>query len=314
MRIAQMTEAEVPAVLTAWGSALTHDVVTEARFRQVVLGDPNYEPEAVQVAWEADGSVAGLAAFLVRRTVAGKDGCGQRYEFGNGFLKAFFVVEGERGEQAADLLLRAGEAYCAAAGKTAIGVVGYAGPYLFPGIDVRYERLGAVLAKRGYRDVRTIEDVAVDLRGAHLPKLLARAWERVGSTVELLTWTPDLLPLMQRLVKEGDQPQWFGAGWESRYAEADPHVLALRQGDRFVGWARFHPQEPEGWFGPIMTLPEVRGKGYGNLLLLESMVRARAEGTDSMTAGWAATGFYVTNGWHICRRYAVFRKELGEGR
>ncbi|MFB3882236.1 MAG: GNAT family N-acetyltransferase [Armatimonadota bacterium] len=310
MRISPLSDSDVPAVLDAWHSVLVYDRIPESEFGRVILNDPNYEPEAVLVAKGSDGGVVGLASFLVRRTVPGGDGCGQDYEFDRGFLKAFFVAEGEPGERAADLLLETGENYCAAAGKRVVGVVEYAGPYVFPGLDVRYERLIGVLARRGYRDMRTIEDVAVDLRGSHLPGLLRRAWERVGDSVELLTWRPEMLPLLQELVATGDQPQWFPAGWESRYGEADERVLLLRKGAKLVGWARFHPGAPEGWFGPIMTLPSERGNGYGNLLLLESMVRARDQGTEAMSAGWAATGFYVTNGWHISRRYAVLRKEL----
>jgi GNAT superfamily N-acetyltransferase len=310
MQIVPMSEADLPAVLAAWQRELVHDPVTESEFRRVILNDPNYEADAVLVAKDGDGSIAGFASFLVRRTVPGGDGCGQPYEFSQGFLKAFFVVEGETGEQGADLLLEVGESYCAAAGKTAVNVVEYAGPYVFPGLDVRYERLREVLASRSYRDTRTIEDVGVDLRGGHIPGLLQRAWGRVGDSVELLTWRPELLPLLQELVATSDQPQWFAAGWESRYAEANQRVLVLRKGEKLVGWARFHPNAPEGWFGPIMTLPRERGNGYGNLLLLESMVRARDLGTETMSAGWAATGFYVTNGWHITRRYAVLRKDL----
>ena len=310
MRIAPMSEADVPAVLAAWQEELVYDPVVESEFRRVIMNDPNYEPDAVMVAKDGDGSIAGFGSFLVRRTVPGGDGCGQPYEFSQGFLKAFFVVEGESGEQGADLLLEAGESYCAAAGKTAVNVVEYAGPYVFPGLDVRYERLAEVLARRGYQDTGTIEDVEVDLRVRHIPSLLRRTWDRVGDSVQLLTWRPELLPLLQELVATSDQPQWFAAGWESRYAEADERVLVLRKGEKLVAWARFHPRVSEGSFGPIMTLPSERGNGYGNLLLLESMVRARDLGTETMSAGWAATGFYITNGWHITRRYAVLRKDL----
>ena len=309
MRISPISDSDVPAVLAAWHCALVHDQVPESEFRRVILGDGNYEPGAVQVAWD-DGGVAGFAAFLVRRTATGADGCGQHYEFKSGFLKAFFVKEGEAGERAADVLLEAGEAYCAGAGKTEVSVVEYAGPYLFPGIDVRYQRLRCILADHGYRDTRTIEDVAVNLCDPIIARLLEKAWQRVGSSVELLTWRPDLLPQLQELVATGDQPHWFPPGWESRYAEPDERVLVLRKGERLVGWARFRPNVPEGAFGPIMTLPSERGNGYGNLLLLEAMVRSRQQGTVTMSAGWAATGFYVTNGWHITRRYAVLSKEL----
>ncbi|MBN1458810.1 MAG: GNAT family N-acetyltransferase [Armatimonadetes bacterium] len=57
-------------------------------------------------------------------------------------------------------------------------------------------------------------------------------------------------------------------------------------------------------------LPRERGRGYGALLLLECMRRARDEGAHTMWAGWANTGFYVACGWHVCRRFAVLVKEL----
>jgi GNAT superfamily N-acetyltransferase len=92
-------------------------------------------------------------------------------------------------------------------------------------------------------------------------------------------------------------------------------VLALRYDGEILGWAQYWPSTPRAGFGPILVLPRARGNGYGALLLLECMVRARRDGSATMWAGWANTGFYVANGWHITRRYAVLHKQLpGEQR
>ncbi len=315
MYIASMSDEDLHDVVLAWNAALPHDRVTEERFRQVMLEDPNYEPESIAVARGNDGSVLGLSACAARRTAKGKDGRGRKAEFGRGYLKGVFVAEGEGEEAAADVLLGAAESYCRGAGKGELWVTQYAGPYLYPGIDVRYERLREVLANHGYRDTWTIEDTAVDLRDPRLEARLTRARARLDTDIDLLTWEPGMLPAMQRFVAEGRQPQWFPPGWESGLSEPRERALILRKGDEILGWAQYWPGRPCASFGPILVLDRARGRGYGSVLLLECMVRARERGAEQMWAGWANTPFYVANGWHITRRYAVLTKELGtEGR
>ena len=144
MYIGSMLEEDLHDVVVAWNAALPHDRVTEERFRQVMLGDPNYEPESITVARGNDGTVLGLSACVARRTAEGKDGRGRKAELRRGYLKGVFVAEGEGEEAAADVLLAGAESYCREAGKEEMWVTQYAGPYLYPGIDVRYERLREV--------------------------------------------------------------------------------------------------------------------------------------------------------------------------
>jgi ribosomal protein S18 acetylase RimI-like enzyme len=311
MYIGSMSEGDLHDVVLAWNAALPHDEVSEERFRQVMLEDPNYEPESILVARGNDGSVVGLSACVARRTAKGKDGRGRKGEFRRGYLKGIFVAESEAEEAAADVLLGAAESYCREAGKEEMWVTQYAGPYLYPGIDVRYERLRETLARHGYRDRWTIEDTAVNLRDPRLAARLARARAALSPKLELLTWEPGMLPAMQRFVAEGEQPQWFPPGWESGFSEPRETALILRKGEEILGWAQYWPRQPRGSFGPILVLERLRGRGYGSILLLECMVRARERGVEQMWAGWANTPFYVANGWHIARRYAVLTKELG---
>jgi GNAT superfamily N-acetyltransferase len=310
MHISQLSDRNLERVVDAWNAALIHDELTLDRFRAVFLEDPNYEPQAVSVMEDDDGGVLGLSACVARRTAEGKDGRGRDYDFGTGFLKGFFVTGGSEGRAVAAQLLAAAEAYCAHAGKDELRITEYAGPYVFPGLDVRYERLRGILAEHGYRDAHTIEDVGADLCDPALASRLAQAQDRAGSSVELATWHPRLLPKMRTFVEEGDQVQWFPRGWEAGFQRPQDNVLVLMQQEEILGWAHFGTARPTAGFGPILVLKRARGNGYGALLLLESMMRARQQGVESMLAGWANTGFYVATGWHITRRYAVLSKSL----
>ena len=305
-----MTPDDLPRVLAAWNQVLIHDQLTEDRFRHVMLGDPNYEPEGVVIAEGPQREVLGLSASVLRRDVLGKDGGGTEWQFRRGFLKAFFVTEGEHAGEAADALLAAAEAYCRQAGKQELTVTIYTGPYVFPGVDLRYDRIYRLLVARGCRDVQTIESVAVDLRDPAHEARLAAVQRRLGPEVEVLTWHPKLLPQMTKFVAEGDMREWFPVGWENRYAEPNELTLILQRDGEILGWARYHPGRPRAGFGPILVLERERSKGYGLRLLLECMIRSRDAGSESMYAGWANTGFYIAAGWHIIERHAVLKKDL----
>jgi len=310
MKIRSMTAHDAPRVLAAWNHVLKHDHLTEQRFRGVMLGDPNYEPEGVLVAEDDAGVVLGFSACVVRREVEGKDGGGGEHDYDRGFLKGFFVVNGKSGAAAAGQLLSRAEAFAAGAGKRLLTVVTYDGPYAYPGVDVRYQRLRRLLARHGYQDFYTIECVAVDLRSPQVDRMLDEVRATLPADITITTWDPAMLPAMRKFVEEGNMPGWFPVDWESSYANPQQTTLILRRGDEILAWAQFRPRHPRASFGPILVLPRVRGNNYGAVLLLESMIRARDAGCLEMFAGWANTGFYVRYGWNIVRRFAVLRKRL----
>jgi GNAT superfamily N-acetyltransferase len=311
MDLHPMTEPDLPRVLSAWNAILIHERLAEQRFRQVMLGDPNYEPEGVLVAKGESGELLGFSACALRREVAGKDGGGSQDDFDRAYLKGFFVVDGDAGDAAAKDLIGAVESYARAAGKQRLTVTEYGAAYVFPGLDVRYERLRGLLMRNGYQDFHTIECVAADLNDPAIPHMLKEAWATMSSEIKLIApWEPSVLPAMRRFVAEVEMPAWFPIGWETRYEQPREHCSVLTKGGEIIAWAQFHPHKPTSGFGPILVLHRERGHNYGGLLLLESMTRAAQLGCERMLAQWANTGFYVRYGWNIVRRFAVLRKAL----
>ena len=310
MIIRPMVADDAARVVAAWNQALKHDHLSEQRFREIMLEDPNCEPEGVLLAESDAGDVLAFSACVVRRDLRGRDGGGGEHNYNRGFLKGFFAVPGTEAAVAARELLSRAEAFASGAGKRFVTVTVYDGPYIFPGIDVRYQRIRRILERSGYQDTYTIECVATDLSSPKVDRMLAGVRATIPSDITIATWDPVMLPAMRTFVAEGDMPGWFPVGWESAYAAPAQTTLILRKGEEILAWAQFHPRHPRAGFGPILVLERERGKNYGAVLLLESMVRSREMGSRSMFAGWANTGFYVRYGWSIIRRFAVLRKEL----
>ena len=305
-----MTEADLPRWSLAWNSVLIHDQASLDHLRHAVLGDPNYEPEGVVVAEDDDGGVLGLSACIVRRTAEGKDGQGDNWEFGVGFLKAFFVLEGADGERAAADLLEASEAFSRAAGKRVVQLTLYSYHYLFPGLDLRYERLRETMSRHAYRDIATIEDVAVDLRGEEVAARLTRYRGRAGSDAEVLTWEPGLLPMMRCFVEEaGRRTGSRSAGRRTTRSRTIPSSSCAATARSSAGRALARA-DARAALGPFSSSRGSAAKATARCCCWSACPAAQARGSPRMTAGWANTGFYVSQGWSIVRRYAVFRKEL----
>jgi ribosomal protein S18 acetylase RimI-like enzyme len=299
---------DIPRVVEAWNRSLVHDTVTQERFEWVILGDPNDEPEGNLIALDRD-KIVGFISAVVRG--------GRPHEKEDGFIRGLSVLDAYWDRGVGERLLERAEAYLVSRGKCAVKVVEYAGGrYFFPGIDLRYTRLLALLAERGYERARdwgeiyTIDDVAVDLTDFEPTAYHVEARKRAAAIgVTITTYHPSMLDKMRIFVEKLDYGHWFPAGWEDGFGASGHTLVALKEA-AIVGWANYRPDEVDGAFGPIGVLTAFRGHGIGTCLLLESMLRMVELGTPQATAGWAETGFYLKSGWHICRQYAAFQKEL----
>lgn len=303
-----LAEPDIPKVVEAWNRSLVHDPITQERFEWVILDDPNYEPEGNVIALDQD-EVVGFVSTVARG--------GRPHEKDYGFVKGLFVLDAYWDRGVGERLLTQAEAYLVSRGKRAVKVVEYTGGrYFFPGIDLRYERLLALFAERGYERLRdwgeiyTIDDVAVDLTDFEPTAYHIEARKRVAAIgVKITPYHPAMLEEMRIFVEKLEYWHWFPAGWEDGFG-ASGHTLVALKDNEIVGWADYGPNPQGGEFGPIGVLEAYRGHGIGTCLLLESMLRMKELGTPKATAGWAETGFYLKSGWHICQQYAPFQKKL----
>jgi len=243
---------------------------------------------------------------------------GGPHEKDDGFVKGLFVLDAYWEQGVGEKLLTQAEAYLVSKGKRAIKVTAYiGGRYFFNGIDLRYERLLALMTGCGYERLRdwgeicTIDDVAVDLTDFEPTAYHIEARVRVAAIgVKITPYDPAMLDKMRIFAEKLlGYEHWFPAGWEDGFGTSGHHLVALKD-DEIVGWADYRPDPQDGEFGPIGVLEAYRGNGIGTCLLVESMLRMKELGTPKVTAEWAETDFYLKNGWYICRQWAPFQKKL----
>lgn len=304
-----LKRTDIPEVVEGWNRSLIHDKVTQERFENIVLKDPNYEREGNIVALYRD-KIAGFVSAVTREGVSGRDGRGRPYEKDNGYIKGLFVLDDYWDTGAGEKLLDEATEYLKSKDKSLIKVVVYTGRYFFPGIDIRYERLLRFFSENGFERIDMIDDLAVNLTDFEPTEYQKEAQSRMAEIgVEIVTYRLEMLEKMREYVKKLDMKQWFSEGWEEGFGQSGHTLVALKD-DEIVGWANYWPNREGGGFGPIGVLEEFRGNGIGTCLLMESMLRMKELGTPRAIAGWAATGFYLKSGWEICRQYAVFQKKL----
>jgi GNAT superfamily N-acetyltransferase len=291
-----MTEADLPTATSLWNEWMVHDRLTEEELRRALFG--GRQPQDSLIA-EADGWVA---------AVASED---------TGHITA---VCGSSSAVVADLI-RAAEARLAAGGVRRLVASEYGGCPLAPGIDLRYDTVKEGFRRAGYGHTHTLDDMELPLIG-YAPTPYQQAARRTAEAygVEVVDWRPGLAAPLRAFADRavpGLPADWFWESWEH-----GPDMVVALMDAEVVGYANYSPDLKQsfgryhrpnsGAFGPIGVLTAHRGHGIGTWLLVEATLRVGRAGRDWLWAGWTNTPFYIPNGWHVCRQFAVWERGLGD--
>ena len=311
LEVRPLERSDIAEVVSGWNSCFLHDKVTERRFEKVILEDPNYDTEGNLVAI-IKNQIIGFVGAVAREGVTGRDGKGRVHEKDFGYIKGLFVLKDHRGKGIKEQLLGRALNYFRSKGKSVARVGEYTGRYFFPGIDVRYKEELRFYQVNGFEEINEEEDVMLDLKTFQPTEYQKQAQRRIEALgVVIKPYQLEFLDKMRGFVEKISYPQWFPEGWEKDFGKEGCTLVALME-NRVVGFAGYPPNPEGGGFGPIAVLEELRGKGIGSCLLLESVLQMKALGTPNVTAGWANTPFYLKNGWKVIRQYKVFQKETND--
>ena len=311
MTIREMDKSDIDEVLARWNQVYTWDTREPDQFDRTVFGDPNYEPGGTLVVCDGD-RITGFVSCVYRQGARGRDGKGSEQNMQNAYLKGMLYEDKGAGRE----LLDRAESFAREAGKAVIRVVVYGGgAYFFPGIDLRYPKIIAFFGEAGYEQTQVARDVGLELDD-YIPggeSYQKARWERLWSEgIEVVQYSPDMLPQMVPFVERVELPQWFGEGWEKGWQKPRNTVVAIR-GDEILGFSSYSPARPPeaiGGFGSIGTLPSERGKGIGTCMMDVCMARLKDAGTKRTIVKWANTPFYLKSGWTVTREFAVFEKHV----
>ena len=176
------------------------------------------------------------------------------------------------------------------------------------------EAASALLASRGYREVRRFWDMAIDLEE-----------EPAQPTVEIETFREEDAPAFHAANEEAFEDHWephpetFDDWWSRQQAREnyDPSLwFLIRDGDEVAAIARNESRASGGYVGSLGVRREWRGRGYGRALLLHSFREFHRRGMRRATLGvdasnpTGATHLYESVGMHVELETIVWEKAL----
>lgn len=306
-----------------WCRSAPADPITADRFRDLVLLDPNFDPEGLRLAW--DGAALVGAAYAVFRRVAM---VGDDLEPHRGWVPFFFVDPAVRGRGIGARTLTSALDYLRANGREEAIFSAYTPNYVLPGLDAEtYPSAATLLARFGFTTVTQAAAMDRGLVGYTIPADV-RARQEALEAAGYSFGSPhrDEVVWLIKLADEEFSPDWARAIREN-LATGLPleRIVVARDPDaEVVGWAMFGAYAGVlERFGPFGVLARQRGNGLGAVLLHLALTRMRALGAHSAWFLWTgeqspAGALYRKAGFVTSRRFEVMSARLtgdtlGEG-
>ncbi len=294
MRVRLATSADDQSLLALWNRAATYDPMSKQLFQEKVHGDP----DATTLVAEADGQAIGFATLVARHLT----------DEVRGIIKLIAVEPAFQRTGVGSTLLNEAERELAQRGATAIRVGESFPNYLTPGVDLRYAAALAFFASHGYALLAEAVNLEVDLGAWQATHQEPRS---LPNGVNIRRATPDDMPAIAVLISTHWPPWW---GEVSQALVNDPATLFLAwQGETVLGFAAHDANNRStGWFGPMGTAPEARGKGIGVALLHAALEDMSESDYRHATIPWVGpVEFYERHaGATLSRTFQRFHKSL----
>lgn len=316
VRISGFRAGDGPAIRDAWLRGLPDDPISEDRWRNLILLDPNFDPDGLRVARSPGGEVLGAAYAVCRRTAM----IGADLEPERGWLLFFFVDPPARGQGIGRALVADALGWLRRHGRTEAHFSPYTPNYVLPGLDRQaYPAAAKLLDDLGF--TTRYQAVAMDrsLAGYAVPvEVLERAQRLSAAGWALGTPAIDDLPDLVALAGEHFNPDWARAIRETVAGglPLERIVIARDPSGALVGWAMHGAYEGViDRFGPFGVREDQRGNGLGKVLLHLTLQRMRAGSAHGAWFLWTgerspAGRLYQAAGFSVTRRFDVMCKEL----
>jgi GNAT superfamily N-acetyltransferase/predicted GNAT family acetyltransferase len=294
-----ISESDVSELLALWSACFPYDPLSEGLLREKIWEDPDFDPELNLLA-VASGRPVAFASAVVRPQFAPRWG----------WIKLFTLPGGELAGMGSELLAEV-ERRLAARGASILQIFDSAPNYLVPGVDPRYTRFLSFLEEHGYRRFDDTANMETELQSrtfdtaeeeARLARegtevRRARAEDREAVRTALSRYFPQWVPEVERTFAN------------------EPISLHLAfRGSRVVAFAAYDANNlGTGWFGPMGTVPWLRGRGIGRVLYLRCLRDLQAQGYKKAIIPWVGpvSFYYRASGAVVTRTFWRYRKRAG---
>ncbi|MBX7246853.1 MAG: GNAT family N-acetyltransferase [Candidatus Sumerlaeaceae bacterium] len=301
MPVRELTEADLPAITRVAHLGLEFDEINKSLIREKTVDAKDYDPN-LGLLWEEAGEVAAFAQGAVG---VKKDGSQP------GYVRIMAVHPAFRNRGIGTSLLKEMEARLKGKGCTAVSIMDSPNNYFMPGVDFRYTEAFCFLQKHGYEMFRENHNLICDLDLNDWPDLDSQIAELAKEGVEL------------RRAVTADGPEvhdFLEAHWPGWHAEVqgaldnDPPTLYIgRHEGRVIAFSGYQGNNKSlSWFGPMGTLPVLRGKGIGGILLRLCLRDLARQGYRKAIIPWVGpVRFYARySNARLDRCFWAYRKNL----
>lgn len=295
-----MRESDCQAAVELWASVVPFDQLGPQLLEEKVWGDPDFRPELALVCRE-QAQLLGFGVAVCRQ----KDGNTI------GFIKLLAVAPDVQRAGIGTAIYEQLENRCREFGAVEMRIAESAPNYLQPGVDERSFAAISFFAKHGYANIGRACNMTVDLSdwaSSYRGKILS---DDDCGDYRILRATPMLEAATQEFVTRHWPPWW---GEVSVALRNDPVSLFVAVDDgQVIGFAAYDGNNlGTGWFGPMGTCPQQRGRGIGRQLLAHCLDDMRTQGYTKATIPWVGpVEFYSKEcGAVVDRTFVRLAKQL----
>lgn len=301
MTLRQITPADIPSLTLLAQRACEFDQFDEAMLLEKTIGAKGNDPE-LSLLMEKDGRVAGFAQGVIGGELDGKK---------KGVVRLFAVDRAYRRQKVGTALFDELESRLKAKGAEVITIMDSPANYFTPGVDFRYTETYCFLLRRGFTVFRENHNLRCNLDVNAWPELdqnVAKL-EQTGLQVRLAT-AADEAGIITMLEKEWKA--WLPEV-TSALAGNPGGVYICLQDNEVLAFAAYQGNNKSlPFFGPMGTLPVLRGRGVGGVLLQLCLRDLAQQGWGYAIIPWVGPVAFYANycGAVIDRCFWAYKKEV----
>ncbi len=269
----KFTEDDLPSMLSLSNQYMEYDQLTEVLLREKIQEDPNYDPELVFV-YEKDGEMIGYIAGTTREIREEKIG----------YIKLMVVATPHRRQGYGTELYQALENKFKMLDMQKIRVYDVPFNYFMPGIDPRYTPALSFFETMGFKRFADTSNMTVDLQGQSFDTQEEEN-QLVNEGIEIRRANYEDREALLEFIREHFEL------WQTEVLNAYNSLpiaihIALLNGQIKAFSAHNGNNFGTGWFGPMGTHPDLRGKGIGGILLKRCLQDMKDWGLEKSVIPW----------------------------
>ena len=296
--LTQFEHGDLYQLTSFLNNAWEFDTITEDLLKEKLIGDPGWQPDLALV-YRSKEQIIGFMLGVIRNIK------GTRY----GYIKLMAVGEKYRRQGLAKSMYAQLEASFVKQNVDIVRIYDVPLNYWMPGIDPKYTPALCWVMRLGFKRFGDASNLLVDLNQDWGTSVQEK--KLTVENIEILRAKPGDKQLILDFIKD----EW--AIWsnevEMAFKDDPPSIhMALVKGKVKAFAAHNANNKGTGWFGPMGTHSDLRGKGIGAILLKRCLNDMKETGIKHSIIPWAAhIDFYA---WHanaeVQRIFWRFEKHL----